>query len=154
GVRGVRNSHANRIVHGIADGRTRRDRRRLADSDHATLGHVVHMNNNLWHVFDTAEFVKLHIGINLSAGDTVHDPLFEERVVDGHNYAAGNLRLAGQLIDDQAAILNGNDLGAAHHTGLGVNQDFSDLHAADTLIGEARRPVTLTFHAIHAEFGA
>ena len=52
----------------------------------------------------------------------VHDALLEQGVVDAHDDAAGHLRLAAQLVDDQAAILHGDDLRAADHAGLGVDQ--------------------------------
>ena len=51
----------------------------------------------------------------------VHDALLEQGVVDAHDDAAGHLRLAALLVDDQAAVLHGHDAGAADDAGLGVD---------------------------------
>ena len=115
----------------------RRDRRRLADADDAALRHVVHVDDDLRHVLDAAELVELHVRIDLPAGVPVHDALLEQGVVDAHDDAAGHLRLAGLLVDDQAAVLHGHDLGAADHAGLGVHQHLGHLHAADADVGDA-----------------
>src|SRR5262249_49724132 len=72
-----------------------------------------------------------HVGVALPAGAGVHDPLLEQGVVDAHDDAAGDLRLAGQLVDDQAAVLHRPEVGAADHAGFGVHGDLGDLHAAD-----------------------
>src|SRR5262249_44913276 len=50
---------------------------------------------------------------------------------------ARHLRLTAQLVDDHAAVLDGDDIGAANHTGLGVHDDLGDLNAADLAAGDA-----------------
>ena len=69
----------------------------------------------------------------------VHDALLEQGVVDAHDDAAGHLRLAALLVDDQAAVLHGHDLRAADHAGLGVHQHLGHLHAADADVGDVLR---------------
>ena len=57
---------------------------------------------------DAAELVELHVGVDLPAGRRSQDALLEQGVVEAHDDAAGHLRLAGQLVDDQAAVLHGD----------------------------------------------
>src|SRR5262249_27157756 len=136
---------------GIADGGGRRNGWRFADTDHAAFGHVVHVHHDLRHVFDAAQLVELHVRVHLPAGLPVHDLLFEQGVVEGHDDAARNLRFAALLVDDHAATLHGHDLGAAHDTGFFIDHDLGDLNTADAVVGEAGRPVACTLDYVHAE---
>ena len=68
---------------------------------------------------DAAELVELHVRVDLPAGDPVEDALLEQGVVQAHDDAAGDLRLAGQLVDEQAAVLHGDHVRDADHAGLG-----------------------------------
>src|SRR5262249_45665773 len=106
---------------------------------------------------DAAKLVELHVRVHLSAGAAVEDDFLEQGVVDAHDDAAGHLRLAAQLVDDHAAVLHGNNLGAADDAGLGVHLDLGDLHAADAVVGHVggnvRRGLGLALGRIHAESG-
>src|SRR3989442_14933217 len=103
----IGHANADGVENRIADGGGGRDRRRLADADHAALGHVHHVHHDVRHVLDAAELVEFHVRVDLPAGLAVEDALLEESVVDAHDDAAGDLRLATQLVDDHAAILHG-----------------------------------------------
>src|SRR5207248_7655284 len=103
----------------------------FADADDATLGHVVHVHDDLRHVFDAAQLVELHVGVDLSAGHPVHDAFFKQGRVESHDDAAGHLRLAALLVNDQAAILHGHDPLDAHDAGFGIHLDLGNLHATD-----------------------
>ena len=93
----------------------------------------------------------------------VHDAFLEERVVDAHDDAAGHLRLAALHVDDQAAVLHRDDLRAADHAGLGIDQHLGHLHAADVDVGQrldglpsvaSLVPLPLPTAVLHAEPGA
>ena len=75
----------------------------------------------------------------------VHDPLFEQRIVDAHDDTAGDLRFPAELIDDQAAVLDRDEVGAADDAGFGIDFDFRDLDAADALVGEPAAPFVAQF---------
>src|SRR6516165_2615231 len=95
---------------------------------------------DLRHILDAGELVELHVRIDLPAGRPVVDALFIEGVVDAHDDAAGDLRLAALLVDDHAAVLHGPDASAADNAGFGVDLDLGNLDAADALIGVLREP--------------
>ena len=119
--RSVGHADADGVEDRVADRGGGRDSRRLADADDAALRHVVQMNDDLRHVFDAAELVELHVGIALPAGIAVHDAFFKQGVVNAHDDAPGHLGLAGQLVNDEAAVLHRDKLGAADHAGLSVD---------------------------------
>src|SRR5262249_40225023 len=102
---------------------------------------------------DAAQLVELHVGVDLPAGVAVHDPLFPQGRGGRHDDAAGHLRLAALLVDDQATVLHRHHPRAADHAGLGVHLDLRDLHAADAAVGQARRPVAAADDGVHAELG-
>src|SRR5262249_48984276 len=144
---------ADGIENRVADGGGGRDGRRLADANDAALRHVHHVHHDLRHILNAAELVELHVRVDLPAGLAVEDALLEEGIVDAHDDAARDLRLAAQLVDDHAAVLYGDDLGAANDAGLGVDLDFGDLNAADAVVGPAGRPVAGGGSGLHAELG-
>src|SRR5204862_2885242 len=111
------------------------------DADDAALGHVHHVNVDVRHVLDAAELVELHVGIYLPAGVAVVDRFLVEGVVDAHDDAAGDLRFAAELVDDQSAILDGPEARAADDAGLGIDLDLGDLNAAHAVIAQARAPL-------------
>ena len=91
------------------------------------------------------------------------DALLEQGVVEAHDDAAGHLRLAGQLVDDQAAVLHGDHVLDPDDAGLGIDQHLGDLHAADLpagdvrvvrLVGDRQAPLALALGLVHAEPGA
>src|SRR5207245_11135817 len=108
------------------------------------------------HVLNAAELVELHVRVDLPARPAIHDDLLEQGIVHAHDDAAGHLRLAAQLVDHHAAVLDGDDLGAADDAGLGVHLDLCDLHAADAVIGHVSwdRRFCLALGGVHAEAGA
>src|SRR5262249_36790118 len=100
-------------------------------------------HHNVGHVLDAAELVELHVGIDLPAGVLVEDGFLEQGVVNAHDDAAGYLRFAALLVDDEATVLDRDNLGAAGHAGFGIDLDLGNLDAADTGVGEALRPVAV-----------
>ena len=60
-----------------------------------------------------------------------------QRVRDPHDHAAVNLALGREQIDDQTAVLNGDELVDADETCFGIDRDISHLHATDLLAGES-----------------
>ena len=65
-------------------------------------------------------------------------PLLEQPVVQPHDHAAVDLALPGQLVDDQARVLDGDDLLDLDHAGLDVDGDLGELAAADADAARAR----------------
>src|SRR5947209_8205015 len=120
------------------------------------------MHRDLRHVADAAELVELHVRVDLPSGRPVHDAFFEEGVVQAHNDAAGNLRLASQAAHHEAAVLHGDHVLQEHDAGLGVHSALADLHAADLTardvrvvagLGDLPTPDARALRLVHAEPG-
>ncbi len=95
----------------------------------------MHVNDDLRHIFNTAELVELHVRVHLATGVPVHDAFLKQRWIEPHNDAAGHLRFAALLIDYHATVLHGHDLLDADDSRLGVDLDLGNLYATDALIG-------------------
>ena len=90
--------------------------------------------------------------------------LLEQGVVEAHDDAAGDLRFAGQLVDDQAAILHGDEvLGAAPRRSRCRPSTSAictpptwplEMFALSGLVRDALTPVALALRFVHAEPGA
>ena len=64
---------------------------------------------DLRHVGHAGQQVPLHVRVHHLAGDAVEDAILEQREVERADDAAVHLALGGQLVDDQAAVLNRED---------------------------------------------
>ena len=73
-------------------------------------------------------------GLSITPGCRVHDPLLEQAVVQAADHAAVDLALPGQLVDDQARVLDRDDLLEPDHAGLDVDRDLGELAAADAVV--------------------
>ena len=92
---------------------------------------------------DAGEFVGLEIRIQHHAGIAVHDAFLVERVTHAHDDAAVELALAGEAIQNQAAILHDQNLLHFDETGFGIDVDFGELHAAGVPAGQTLLPLAL-----------
>src|SRR5215831_12820487 len=97
------NADANSIGHGIGNGRSWTNRRRLAQTDGPSF--VVafashHVYNQLRNVTDPRQPVKIHIGIQHAAGSRIHDFLFVQCGGNTHDQCAVTLAFSGFHVDD------------------------------------------------------
>ena len=132
-----------RVAHRVGDRRCRRDGRRLADADHAALRHVVQHDVDLRHVGHAGQQVHLHVRVHHLAGHAIEDAVLEQREVDRRDDAAVGLALRGQLVDDQPAVLDGEDARDPDDAGLDVNARLGKLHPAGPRARQAVFPLAV-----------
>ena len=145
------NRGAGRVAYGIRDCRRGRHGRRLADADHASLGHVVQHDVDLRHVGHPGQQVELHVRIHHLTGHAVEEAVLVQRKVDGRDDAAVHLALRGQPIDDEAAVLHREDALDADDARLDIDGHVGELHAARAGAGEAVLPLPVDRNRLGAE---
>src|SRR5262245_23040137 len=130
---------ADGVGHRVRDRRARRDGRRFAHADDAAF--VVtfarhHVNLEIADVGQSRESVELHVRVEHPAGLRVHDLLFVERVGNAHDHRAEDLSLAGLHVNDQSAILHGDEVVHLDDARLDIHRNIGHLHAAYSGLGQ------------------
>ena len=120
---------ADGVGDGVADGGGGRDGGRFADADDAAFGHVQQNDLDLRHVGDAGQFVGFKIRIQHHAGQIVHHALLIKRVAHAHDDAAVDLAFERERVNDEAAIVDGDDLLHRDQAGLRVHGHLGELHA-------------------------
>src|SRR5512143_1438424 len=134
-----RDPHADGVGHGVCDGGSRGDYRRLTQADDTAVILFLagdHVDLNLRNVADPSDLVELHVGIYHPPEVLVHDLMFEQRVTDSHADCTGNLAFCGLEIYNHTHILDRNHLVDLYDAGFYVHVDLTHLNATDPLIGE------------------
>src|ERR1700693_2013028 len=75
------------------------------------------------------DLILVNVGVDHAAGRAVEDPVLVERVVNALYDAPMYLALRGQRVDDEAAVVDGDDSLHAHEPRLRVHFDFRELRA-------------------------
>src|SRR5205814_1865581 len=81
---------------------------------------LVGSDDDLGDVRGAGQLVEFHVRVEHPTGGRIDDLLLEQAVVQAADDAAVDLTLPGQLVEDQARVLDGDDLFDLHHSGLDV----------------------------------
>src|SRR5262249_14662394 len=142
---------------GVANGRGRRNSWGLADTDDAPGLLVVRFvgpNDDLRNVGGAGQLVPLHIGVEHLTRGGVDRSFLKKPVIEAHDHTAIDLALPSQFVDDQARILDRDDLFDLYHASFDVDGNFGKLTTADA---GARKPGLKLAHfrnGRHAQFAA
>ena len=73
-------------------------------------GILIKSDFDVRHIGDARQLVGFKVGVQDHTGQVVHDTFFVKRVTHADDDAAVDLAFQGDLVDDQAAVVNGDDL--------------------------------------------
>src|SRR5690606_36888982 len=130
-------ARADRVRHGVGNGRRSGNGNRFANANHAALRHVEKYEINFRNVRNTRQLVGFEIRVEHDARHTVHHAPFVKSVTDSHDDAAIDLAFGGEFADDQSPVLNANNLLQLHKPGVGVDLDFGKLNSSRAARGQA-----------------
>ena len=92
---------------------------------------LIHQHDvDLRNVGHPGEQIHLHVRIHHLAGVPIEDAILEQREVQRADDAAVDLAFGEQLVDDQPAVLHGEDPLDLDDAGFDVDVHFGELHAA------------------------
>ena len=105
---------------------------------------VVENRFDLGHVGRSRDLVHLEIRIDHVPEVPIHVALFEQGVADALDDAAEDLAFGGRAVDDEAAILQGDDLVHLDDAEVTIDGDLCELHAGNAaLVGGVATEVAL-----------
>src|SRR5208282_4248812 len=98
-----------------------RDGGRFADADDAAFGHVQQNDLDVRHIGDAGQLVGFKIRVQQHAGQFVHHALLIKRVAHTHDDAAVDLAFECELVNDETAVVDGDDFLHLNEAGLSVH---------------------------------